>query len=65
MQYIPPVGTLRIHVLKNIENNNPTDDFFLPNQEPPFAGPFGNGLVRVGSQGLFSPYALIIGFPGG
>ena len=27
--------------------------FFVPNQEPAFAWPFGNGLVRVGTQGLF------------
>ena len=38
---------------------------FLPNQEAALVESFGNGLVRVGSQGLFSPYALIIGFPGG
>ena len=29
---------------------------FLPNQEAALVEPFGNGLVRVGSQGLFSPY---------
>ena len=28
---------------------------FLPNQEAALVEPFGNGLVRVGSQGLFSP----------
>ena len=27
--------------------------FFVPNQEPAFAWPFGNGPVRVGIQGLF------------
>ena len=27
----------------------------MPNQEPAFAWPFGNGLVRVGTQGLFHP----------
>ena len=26
--------------------------FFLPNQEPVFAKPFGNGPVRLGTQGL-------------
>ena len=26
---------------------------FVPNQEPAFAWPFGNGPVRVGTQGLF------------
>ena len=29
---------------------------FLSNQEAALVEPFGNGLVRVGSQGLFSPY---------
>jgi len=29
---------------------------FLPNQEAALAEPFGNGLVRVGSQELFQPY---------
>ena len=29
---------------------------FLPNQEAALVEPFGNGLVRVGSQGLFLPY---------
>ena len=29
--------------------------FFVPNQEPAFGGLFGNGLVRVGTQGLFRP----------
>ena len=29
---------------------------FLPNQEAALVEPFGNGLVRVGSQGLFPPY---------
>ena len=29
---------------------------FLPNQEAALVEPFGNGLVRVGSQGLFSPF---------
>ena len=29
---------------------------FLPNQEAALVEPFGNGLVEVGSQGLFSPY---------
>ena len=29
---------------------------FLPNQEAALVEPFGNGLVRIGSQGLFSPY---------
>ena len=28
---------------------------FVPNQEPAFAWPFGNGPVRVGTQGLFRP----------
>ena len=28
---------------------------FVPNQEPAFAWPFGNGLVRVSTQGLFHP----------
>ena len=28
---------------------------FLPNQEAALVEPFGNGLVRVGSQGLFPP----------
>ena len=28
---------------------------FVPNQEPEFAWPFGNGPVRVGTQGLFRP----------
>ena len=28
---------------------------FVPNQEPAFAWPFGNALVRVGTQGLFRP----------
>ena len=28
---------------------------FLPNQEAALVEPFGNDLVRVGSQGLFSP----------
>ena len=28
---------------------------FVPNQEPAFARPFGNGSVRVGTQGLFRP----------
>ena len=27
----------------------------MPNQEPAFAWPFGNGPVRVGTQGLFRP----------
>ena len=27
--------------------------FFVPNQEPEFAWPFGNGPARVGTQGLF------------
>ena len=27
--------------------------FFVPNQEPAFVWPFGNGPVRVGTQGLF------------
>ena len=30
--------------------------FFVPNQEPTSAWIFGNGLVRVGTQGLFHPY---------
>ena len=34
---------------------------FLPNQEPALVEPFGNGLVRVGSQGLFSPYLWTYG----
>ena len=29
---------------------------FLPNPEAALVEPFGNGLVRVGSQGLFPPY---------
>ena len=29
--------------------------FFVPSQEPAFGGLFGNGLVRVGTQGLFHP----------
>ena len=29
--------------------------FFVPNQEPAFAWPFGNGLVRVNTQGVFCP----------
>ena len=29
--------------------------FFVPSQEPAFGGPFGNGLVRVSTQGLFRP----------
>ena len=29
---------------------------FLPNQEAALVEPFGNDLVRVGSQGLFPPY---------
>ena len=29
--------------------------FFVPNQEPAFAWPFGNGPMRVGTQGLFRP----------
>ena len=28
---------------------------FLPNREPAFAWPFGNGPVRVGTRGLFHP----------
>jgi len=30
-----------------------TKHCFVPNQGPAFARPFGNGTVRVGSQGLF------------
>ena len=33
--------------------HNNTKHFFVPNQEPAFAWPFGNGPVRVGTQGLF------------
>ena len=29
---------------------------FLPNLEAALVEPFGNGLVRVGSPGLFPPY---------
>ena len=29
---------------------------FLPNQEAALVEPFGNGLVRVGSEGIFPPY---------
>ena len=29
--------------------------FFVPSQEPAFGGLFGNGLVRVGTQGFFHP----------
>ena len=29
---------------------------FLPNPEAALVEPFGNGQVRVGSQGLFPPY---------
>ena len=29
---------------------------FLPNQEPLFAKPFGNGPVRLGTQGFFRPF---------
>ena len=28
----------------------------LPNQEPVFAKPFGNGPVRLGTQGFFRPF---------
>ena len=28
----------------------------LPNQEPLFAKPFGNGPVRLGTQGFFRPF---------
>ena len=28
----------------------------LPNQEPVFAKPFGNGPVRFGTQGFFRPF---------
>ena len=28
----------------------------LPNQEPAFAKPFGNGPVRLGTQGFFRPF---------
>ena len=39
---------------------------FVPNQEPAFAWPFGNGLVRVGTQGLFRLYlkTFVAQFPG-
>ena len=30
--------------------------FFVPNQEPAFAWLFGNGPVRVGTQGIFRPF---------
>ena len=30
--------------------------FILPNQEPVFAKPFGNGPVRLGTQGFFRPF---------
>ena len=33
--------------------HNNTKHFFVPNQEPALAWPFGNGPVRVGTQGLF------------
>ena len=31
----------------------------MPNQEPAFAEPFGNGLKRLSSQGLFPPYLTL------
>ena len=33
--------------------HNNTKHFFVPNQEPAFAWPFGNDPVRVGTQGVF------------
>ena len=32
-----------------------TQTIFVPNQEPAFAWPFGIGMVRVGTKGLFRP----------
>ena len=34
--------------------------FFAPNQESAFALPFGNGLVRVGIQGVFCPCSRVL-----
>ena len=36
----------------SLMGHNNTKDFFVPNQEPAFAKPLGNGLVRVGTQQL-------------
>ena len=35
--------------------HNNTMHFFVPCKEPAFAWPFENGLVRIGTQGLFRP----------
>ena len=45
--------------------HNNTKDFFYPNQEPAFAKPFGNGVVRLGSQGLFPQFlkTFVASFP--
>ena len=39
-----------------IGHNNTKHYFFVPNQEPASAWIFGNGPVRVGTQGLFHPH---------
>ena len=38
-----------------IGQNNIYKGLFQPNQEPVFAKPFGNGPVRLGTQGFFRP----------
>jgi len=40
---------------KHLDAINNTKHFFVPNQEPAFSLLFGNGPVRVGTQGLFRP----------
>ena len=37
----------------SIRHNNTKHFIFLSHQEPPFAWPFGNGLLSVNTQGLF------------
>ena len=34
------------------------ETIFLPNQEAALVEPFANGLIGVGSHGLFSPYCI-------
>ena len=46
----------RLREYRLLIGQNNTRDFFLPNQEPVFAKPFGNGPVRLGTQGFFRPF---------
>ena len=58
---IETIALVYEHMKRTLEmcsliGHNNTKHFFGPNQELASAWSFGNGLVRVGTQGLFRPY---------